>query len=311
MWSNESSFMIPTVPRRFRPPGWLKRWLVPLWNGGHYLAWWVGDRARAVMTGQVRRCEVCGRIGLMYYRRRVIPPELARRWGLTEPLARAIARKESLECSRCGAKLRGRRLARVVLDLYPVQPPARSLAGWARSSGVQHLRVAEINRVEGVHDALAALTHFSGSDHTEGADPGAIMAGTRHEDLTRLTYADAVFDLILTSETLEHVPDLHRALAEIHRVLVPGGRHLFTVPLLPHVPTTFPRTRLGADGAIIDLVPPIRHPGGDTGWPVHTEFGADFPKILRNAGFEVEVRFGPITQADVAQVFVTLKPANL
>ena len=39
------------------------------------------------------------------------------------------------------------------------------------------------------------------------------------------------FDLVLTSETLEHVPDPRLALRETLRVLRPGGRHVFTVPL--------------------------------------------------------------------------------
>ena len=63
--------------------------------------------------------------------------------------------------------------------------------------------------------------------------PGSIVDGFRSEDLTRLTYSDASFDLVLTSETLEHVPDLEAALREIRRVLVPGGRHIFTIPQLP------------------------------------------------------------------------------
>ena len=168
--------------------------------------------------------------------------------------------------------------------------------------------MAEINRIDGLHDALITLRHFTASDHVEGAEPGTVIAGVRHEDLTGLSYPDASFDLILTSETLEHIPDLAAALAEIHRVLVPGGRHLFTIPLLPGVATTFPRARLGEDGSIINLAPPIRHPGGDTGWPVFTEFGADFPAILQSAGFEVTVHFGPPTNRDVAQVFDARKP---
>ena len=92
--------------------------------------------------------------------------------------------------------------------------------------------------------------------------------------MTRLTYPDASFDLVLTSETLEHVPDLDAALAETRRVLAPGGRHVFTVPLLPGVPATYSRIRTGPDGAAVHLAPPICHPGGDVGYPVFTEFGA-------------------------------------
>ena len=250
----------------------------------------------------------------MYYRRGVIVPELARRWGLSTSLAEAFARKESLDCSRCGVKLRGRRLASVLLDLYPVAnppTPAPSLVAWARSPEARALRIAEVNQVDGLHEALAALPGFVACDHRDGANPGEIVDGVRHEDLTRLTFADDSLDLVLTSETLEHVPDLDLALREIRRVLVPGGRHVFTIPQLPGTPETFARARLDPDGSKIDLAPPIAHPGGDTGWPVFTEFGADWPDLLRRAGFEVDIRFGPITEDDVAQVYVTRKPEGL
>ena len=287
----------------------LKRWVVPVWNGGHRVAWWLRDRIEAVLTGRVERCVVCGRIGLMVYRRRVIVADLVRRWNLSEPLARACARKESLACSRCGATLRVRRLARVLLDRYPGdRGGTRSVADWTKRSVANQLRIAEINRIDGLHDALTQLDQFTATDHVAGAQPGSVIAGVRHEDLTGLTFPDAAIDLILTSETLEHVPDLAAALAEIHRVLVPGGRHLFTIPLLPGVATTFSRARRTEDGSILDLAPPIRHPGGDVGWLVFTEFGADFPVLLQQAGFEVTVHQWPPTEHDLAQVFETRKP---
>jgi SAM-dependent methyltransferase len=42
-------------------------------------------------------------------------------------------------------------------------------------------------------------------------------------DAQDLPYADASFDCVLAAWVLFHVPDLDRALAEISRVLVPGG----------------------------------------------------------------------------------------
>jgi hypothetical protein len=297
--------LLPRIP----PP--LKRLLVPLWNGGHRLAWWAGEYLDAVRRRRFERCTACGRFGPMLYRRRVIPPRLEQRWGLSPRLAEALARKESCDCAHCGAKLRARRLARVLLDLYPVgdpPAPARSARDWARHPEVQPLRVAEINRIEGLHDALRRLPNFAYSEYREGAARGDVIDGVRCEDLTRLTYPNASFDLVLTSETLEHVPDLAAALGEVRRVLAPGGRHLFTVPLLPGVPATFARTVLGRDGTPVHHAPPICHPGGDVGYPVFTEFGADLPDLLRRAGFDVEVRFGPTTEDDLAQVFVCRKP---
>ena len=147
---------------------------------------------------------------------------------------------------------------------------------------IARLKIAEINRIEGLHEELASLPGFQTSDYQPGARPGEIVAGIRSEDLTKLTYPDESFDLVLTSETLEHVPDLSAALREIARVLVPGGRHIFTVPLLPGVARTFARIVTRPDGTLDHCALRICHPGGDVGYPVFTEFGTDLPEILQH-----------------------------
>lgn len=43
-------------------------------------------------------------------------------------------------------------------------------------------------------------------------------------DMTALPIVDAAFDVVTTGYGLRNVPDLDRALEEIHRVLAPGGR---------------------------------------------------------------------------------------
>lgn len=300
----------PVPMPRPSPPAWLKRRLLPFWNGGHHAVRRAGEYLGAVRHGRFGRCDVCGRFGPWLYRRRVIPLKLEQLWGLTPRLADALARKESSDCAWCGAKLRARRLARVLLDTYPVgspPAPAPSVAEWTRRPEARALRVAEINRIEGLHDALSGLPGLAASDFDPAVAPGELCNGVRSEDLTRLTYPDGAFDLILTSETLEHVPDLKKGLAEIRRVLAPSGRHIFTVPQLPGVTRTFARTVVEPDGSLRHPFPEIRHPGGDVGYPVFTEFGADLPDVLRDAGFEVEVRFGPTTEDDLAQVFVCRK----
>lgn len=292
-------------------PSGLKRRLVPIWNEAHRIGWLVRDHASAVVRGRWETCAVCGQFALMLYRRRVIPARLAELWGLPPRLADALARKESSDCASCGAKLRARRMARVVLALYPAgSPPAlvASLARWAQDPRIQRLRIAEINRIEGLHEQLAGLPSFQASDYHPDARPGELVEGVRSEHLTRLTYGDASFDLVLTSETLEHVPDLAAALREIRRVLSPGGRHIFTIPMLPGVTRTFARTVIGPDGSLEHLAPLICHPGGDVGYPVFTEFGADLPEILAAAGFEVGIHFGPLSEDDLAQVYVCRKP---
>jgi Methyltransferase domain len=291
-------------------PAGLKRRLLPIWNGGHRVAWRLGEHLDALRHRRFERCAICGRWGPMLYRRRVIPRRLEEVWGLSPRLAEAMARRESDECARCGGKLRARRLARILLETYPVgRPPrpARSVAEWVRHPEAKALRVAEINRIDGLHEVLEALPDLAASDFRPGAAPGTVLDGRRHEDLTCLTYPDAVFDLVLTSETLEHVPDLALGLAEIRRVLVPGGRHLFTVPRLPDVAATFARATVDDRGVVVPHATPICHPGGDVGYPVFTEFGADCLEIFRRAGFETTLLFGPTTEDDLAQVYLCRK----
>lgn len=49
-------------------------------------------------------------------------------------------------------------------------------------------------------------------------------------DAQQLPFAPASFDLILSCETIEHVPDVHSALLAMHRVAKPGARLLLTTP---------------------------------------------------------------------------------
>lgn len=46
----------------------------------------------------------------------------------------------------------------------------------------------------------------------------------------RVTEPDGSFDWILSNSVLEHIPDLDPVLAEVGRLLRPGGRLVFTVP---------------------------------------------------------------------------------
>jgi len=53
--------------------------------------------------------------------------------------------------------------------------------------------------------------------------PGEFVGSTRHEDLCALSYPENSFDIVLTSDVLEHVYDPYLAFKNIYNVLKVGG----------------------------------------------------------------------------------------
>lgn len=71
---------------------------------------------------------------------------------------------------------------------------------------------------------------------SEGAEVAAERAlPVLRADATSLPVADETVDLVTALDVLEHLEDDHRAAAEIHRVLRPGGRVVVTVPVDPRL----------------------------------------------------------------------------
>jgi SAM-dependent methyltransferase len=117
--------------------------------------------------------------------------------------------------------------------------------------------------------------------------PGGFRDGVQCQDAQRLTYGDAAFDLVTSTEVFEHVPDDHRAFAEIHRVLRPGGVLLFTVPLMDTM-TTLERARMHG-ATVVHLVSPEYHGDrlrGRKGVLAFRTYGLDILDRLGAAGFE-------------------------
>jgi SAM-dependent methyltransferase len=220
-----------------------------------------GDRGR----DRAGRCSVCGATGRQVRNGWVLPRDLRQRYGAQ------LADRESLFCASCGCSLRVRRIAEVLVALYGTH--AATLADLVREDSYRALRVAEINSIGRMHPYLAEA-------------PGLVHVEYPEEDIQALSWPDASFDLVLTSETLEHVPDPRRALRETRRVLRPGGRHVFTVPVDPALERT--RSRAGL---------PAEHHGRGGGpfrlvtrradMLVHTDFGRDLPDVVRAEGFDV------------------------
>ena len=129
-------------------------------------------------------------------------------------------------------------------------------------------------------------------------------SGLRNEDATRLTYADNSFDLAMSFEVLEHIPDFAAALSETHRTLRPGGRFYFTAPFIPTRDEHLIRAKL-EDGKIHHILEPEMHGDPVTGEGIlcFQHFGWQILRDLEAAGFQSayalaydEVEYGYYTQ---------------
>jgi len=143
-----------------------------------------------------------------------------------------------------------------------------------------------------LHGALSASDRYVASEYFgDEFAPGQIIEGRRHESLAGLSFPDASFDLVLSSDVLEHMPDPYVAHAEVFRVLKPGGRHLFTVPFDPGAALDDTRAKL-VDGQIVYLAEkqfhgdPVRPGEGILVWTI---FGLEMLVRMAAIGFRSTV----------------------
>jgi SAM-dependent methyltransferase len=111
--------------------------------------------------------------------------------------------------------------------------------------------------------------------------------GLRNESVTQLSFGDASFDYALNFDVLEHIPEPKRGLAELQRVLRPGGALLLSVPFMPDAEASQQRARIAPDGSVEHLLPPFYHgdPVSTAGCLCFTDFGWDLLDDMRAAGF--------------------------
>jgi SAM-dependent methyltransferase len=174
--------------------------------------------------------------------------------GWTGELFTGPPHSEAAQCPRCQSVGRDRFL---YLCLYQ------------RVRHQRTLRVLETSpRLgEDYRRAMARRVRYLASDYDQRAHKASVKLDLQHLDLP-----DASLDVLLTAHVLEHVPDTDASLAEVFRVLGPGGRMLLQVPV----------------GQAVTAPPPEPEFHGDN-TPVFWRFGMDLTERLRKRGFDAAV----------------------
>ena len=212
-------------------------------------------------------CAVCG--GAEFKAKPVLWPRLIDQWQLSPAEAAYVDRQQGECCTTCGANLRSIALAKA---LRAVVGTSLTLQDFVNSDEASKLRVLELNEAGTLNPILSRM-----NGHVFGAYPQV--------DMHALPWPAETFDIVIHSDTLEHVPDPIHALAECRRVLRPTGSLCLTVPIIVG------RMSRGRAGLPKSYHGDPQESGDD--YMVHTEFGADAWCFLLEAGY-TDVSIVPI-----------------
>jgi SAM-dependent methyltransferase len=213
--------------------------------------------------------------------------------------------RESLVCVHCLTTSRYRSVARGLLRAFDelVGVRARSLEALPRGRRRRRLALYDTQVAFDAGGSAYPLPvllarcrwlDLSVSAWKPGLPAGQVLApSVTNQNLERLTFPDASFDVVLTSDVLEHVRLESRAHREIRRVLKPGGVYVFTVPHFRDRPT-LERVRIvdESDPSRDEEVLPREYHGdanSEEGRALaYRSFGIDLDEKLRRLGFDVE-----------------------
>jgi len=131
--------------------------------------------------------------------------------------------------------------------------------------------------------------------------------GTMCQDITSLTSPDESFDLIVSSDVLEHVPLLESAFRESGRVLRQEGAHLFTVP-----PRSKTKKRAEFVGrTLVHLESPEYHrdPLSAQGILAFWDMGPDLSEVFGSDSLRFSIVRGPVG-VDKRTVWMAQRPKS-
>ncbi len=187
-------------------------------------------------------------------------------------------------CVFCRSASRNRHLAKCILDEFRGKGIVR-LSDFSRRP---ELRVFHTASGGIISDALGKGKNIVRAEFFEGVSPGDYQGGVLCQDLENLTFPSDFFDLIISEDVFEHLKDYSRGFAEVHRVLKPGGCHIFSIPFYFDRKTESLFRRIESS---YEPIGPIEYHGDPIRGqiPAYSRFGYDLLEFLRSNGYSVKV----------------------
>lgn len=226
-------------------------------------------------------CNVCGERGFPFFD---FPDLQLRREHSISYL------RETLQCTHCGSTMRHRTLAAALLRVLSARS-GRPLAAIRDidADALQGLAVLDTDAFSPISQRLKHLPGYTISSFRPDLSFDAEIAQNYFNvNLEKMGFPSSSFDIVLTSDVMEHVRGIDAAHREIARVLKPAGHYVFTVPYDPAIPGH--RILVDTKGPEdVFLVPPQYH--GDPlsgGILAYRVFGQQLFDDLRRCGLHAD-----------------------
>jgi SAM-dependent methyltransferase len=226
--------------------------------------------------------------------------------------ATSMSLRESLICQSCFSTSRYRRIAKGLLQaIDEITGVSATSLSQLPAQSPSNLRVFDTNpgflsppyagyAIPGILAELDWIDLSTSSFNPDLPWGKAIGTSVTNQNLEALTYDSATFDIVITSDVLEHVRLYKLAHAEIARVVKPSGVYLFTVPhgrtFGPHLTRVLVKDP-NDQSRDEHLLPAEYHGTAQPGeGPVlsYRVFGTDIDVELRQLGFSVNYSNDPM-----------------
>jgi len=189
--------------------------------------------------------------------------DLIKEWQLSSAEAELIDLQQGMKCKSCHTHMRGNVLALAILKCLNSSSLSLAQLINEEKSLVSNIRILEINEAGNLGSYLSHFSHHQRINYPEF-------------NMHDLSSFSARFDLVIHSDTLEHISNPVHALSECKSVLAEDGFLIYTIPVIPGRMT---RNRHG-------LASSTHSRDSRTDYRVETEFGADFWCFPLQAGFQ-------------------------
>jgi len=218
--------------------------------------------------------------------------------------------REGFACPHCGATLRYRGQAEVLVGLIGLGPET-CLQDFEETGALASLRIYEPGVSGPFRKLFAQSDEYVTSFFWDDVPPGTLRRGVPCQNLEQLTFDDDHFDIVITSDIMEHVRRPWRAFQEIQRVLKPGGVHVFSIPMQSPAPQESVMRVDTSGSQDVHIAEPHYHGDGKGGKSlVYIDYGWDLlPRLLQSGG-EVRVHVPSDENAEARRLltFVQRKP---